>query len=66
MKLPKELEALILDYYWSHRIYELKVSLHSEIRHLWLLREVNLFYDVFYSPLNPYPEVGQPFLQPVL
>ena len=55
MRIPKVIREIILDYYWSHRIYEQKQKMHQHIRHLWLLREVHVFYNIFYSPINPNP-----------
>lgn len=31
--LPAELEDLILDYYWSHKMYRLKKKMHRELIH---------------------------------
>ena len=53
MNLPRDIEELILDYYWSLRIFELKRMMHRELRHLWVLREVHIYYDIYY---NTFPE----------
>jgi len=52
MILPHELENIVLDYYYSRWLFEKKQICHREIRHLWMLQEVKLFYQVFYSPTN--------------
>ena len=52
MILPHELENIVLDYYYSRWLFEKKRICHREIRHLWMLQEVKLFYEVFYSPTN--------------
>ena len=31
MTLPRSLEDLILDYYWSHRMYVIKQKVHREL-----------------------------------
>ena len=49
IKLPQDIEELILDYYWSHRMFSLKQQLHRQIRHVWMLREVHIYYDVYYD-----------------
>ena len=55
MKLPHDIEDIVLDYFWSHWVFNKKQEIHMHLRHVWMLREVRLFYDVFYSPINPYP-----------
>ena len=47
--MPPELQHIILDYYWSLKIWELKQKLHREIKHLHMLQEMRLFYRVFYT-----------------
>ena len=49
MKLPPDLENLVLDYFYSRWVWEQKQRFHREIRHLWLLQEVKLFYCCFYN-----------------
>ena len=63
MEIPKDIEDLILDYYWSHRIFKIKQKLHRDIRYLWMLREVHIFYDIFYSPFNPNQDAYHPPIQ---
>ena len=55
MKLPGELQNIIMDYYWSHWVYERRQLIHQQLHHIHMLEEVKLFYRIFYSPLNPYP-----------
>lgn len=50
MKLPNELESLVLDYFYSRWLWEKKQCVHRQIRHLWLLQDVKLFYSFFYMP----------------
>ena len=55
MRLPRDIETIVLEYLYSLLLFEIRQKLHRELRHLWMLQEVKIFYDVFYSPLNPYP-----------
>ena len=47
--MPPDLVAIILDYYWSLKIWETKQKLHREIKHLHMLQEMRVFYRVFYT-----------------
>ena len=47
MKLPKDLEDLILDYYWSYRLFRLKQRLHQELKYMHVIHEMRIFYSVF-------------------
>ena len=47
MRLPKDLEELILDYYWSNRLFRLKQRLHQELRYTHLIHEMRIFHSVF-------------------
>jgi hypothetical protein len=66
MKLPIELENLVLDYYWSLRLWEQKQCCHREIRHLWLLQEVKCFYNCFYSLHPPVTDYYDALIQTLL
>ena len=44
MELPKELYNLILDFYWSNRIFEKRQELHRELLHLFNLHEIKMFF----------------------
>ena len=55
MRVPTEIENIILDYWWSHHTFKKKQRLHMHLRHLWMLEEVRIFYDLFYSPLGTGP-----------
>ena len=55
MKLPTDLRNLVLDYFWSHWVFEKKQLINQQLHHIHMLQEVKLFYRIFYSPLNPYP-----------
>ena len=47
MKLPKDVEELIMDYYWSHKIFELKTEIHRDLKKFHMLHEMRIFYSVF-------------------
>ena len=47
MKLPKVLEDLILDYYWSHRTFMQTQRLHRDLRYMHMIHEMRIFYSVF-------------------
>ena len=53
-RLPAVLKDLVLDYYWSHRMWLVKRSLHNNLRHMWMLREIHVFYEVYYNFHYPY------------
>jgi hypothetical protein len=55
MILPLDLEDIVLDYFYSRWVFERKQCFHREIHHLWMLEEVKLFYNIFYSPINIHP-----------
>ena len=46
MLLPKTVENIILDYYWSHRMFVLKLKLHQEVIFVRLRRELQLFWNI--------------------
>ena len=52
MILPIDLENIVLDYYYSRWVWNTKQKFHREIHHLYMLQEVKLFYNIFYSPHN--------------
>jgi len=52
MKLPKVLVELILDFYWSHRIFIQKQCIHRELLHLYNLHELKEFYVILNSMYN--------------
>jgi len=62
MEIPKDIESLILDYWWSHHMFKIKQRIHRDIRHLWMLREIHVYYDIFYSPFNPNQDAYHPIL----
>ena len=47
MTLPKDLEKLILDYYWSHKTYCIKSRVLDELRRHHLRRQTYLCLYVF-------------------
>ena len=47
--MPPDLVAIILNYYWSLRNWELKQKLHRELKHLHMIEEMKVFYRVFYT-----------------
>ena len=47
MRLPTDLRELILDYYWSHKMFECKRRLHYEMIRRNALQEMRLFYSIF-------------------
>lgn len=48
-QLPKVLEDIILDYAWSHHTFNLRVEMHQQLRHLHMLQEMKVFYNVFHT-----------------
>ena len=57
MGLPLELKNIILDYYWSRRMYVRKRLLHCELRHHFLAKEClqrHLSICFRYYPFVPY------------
>ena len=47
--MPPDLVAIVLDYYYSLKNWELKQKLHREIKHLHMLQEMRVFYRVFHT-----------------
>ena len=45
MVLPKCIEELIRDYYWSHRMFEVKQRLHRDFFHMQLQNELYVFWN---------------------
>ena len=58
--LPQDVWNIIEDYYYGHRLFCLKQRLHREMKHVNLLQEVRIFYEIFYSPVNPFPNSNWP------
>ena len=54
--MPPELETIILDYYYSLKLWEIKQKLHRELKHLHMLQEMQVFYRVFYTINITYEE----------
>ena len=50
MHLPAVVENIILEYYWSHRIWNIKKRLHTELRckflHSHLTRQLGMFINI--------------------
>ena len=53
--LPEDIWNIIEDYYYSHRQFCLKQRLARELKHLHMLQEVRIFYEIYYSPVTPFP-----------
>ena len=47
MYLPTVLNNLILDYFWSHKMYLRRVKVHREMYNNRIMREMVSFYSVF-------------------
>ena len=62
--LPRDVWNIIEDYYYSHRQYILRQKLIREFKHLYLLQEVRIFYEIYYSPSHPYPNSAYPHTYP--
>ena len=45
--IPREIEDIILDYYWSHKIYEQKRQIHYEMRYMHTMAEMKVFFDIW-------------------
>jgi hypothetical protein len=45
--LPRVVEALIMDYYWSAIIYDHKQRIHRELKHLHAMAEMRVFFDIW-------------------
>ena len=63
-RLPSDIWAIIEGYWYSHHVFCLKQSLHRELRHTHCVQELRVFYELFYSPLNPYPHTAYPHTYP--
>ena len=49
MKLPKDLEDLILDYYWSHRTFLLHRRCFRQLQFCRFFTEVQTFNQIYYT-----------------
>ena len=47
MRLPDVLKELILDFYWSHKIYMCRQRIHTELQKVHVRNEMRLFYSIF-------------------
>ena len=52
MQLPRVLRDLIIDYYWSYRMFIQRQCLHRELRHLYNLHEIKEFFVVLHNMYN--------------
>ena len=59
-QLPQDIWNIIEDYYYSYRQFCLKQRLARELKHLHLLQEVRVFYEIYYSPVIPFPNSDWP------
>ena len=53
--IPHVIEELIMEYYWSAKIYDLKTRIHRELRHLHTMAEMSVFFDIWSTitiPIN--------------
>ena len=60
MSLPNCIEKLILDYYWSHRIFLVKRRVHAELIHSLLQNKMNVFWNSMpgvWTSLFLYPHI---------
>ena len=44
MELPTVVINLILDFYWSRRMFETKQELHRDLMHLFNVHEIKIFF----------------------
>ena len=47
--LPKVVEDLVLDYYWSHKTYKRKQKMHQELKKIIMIHEMHVFHRIFSS-----------------
>lgn len=47
--MPPELRDIILDYLASMVLFERKQRIHREMKHLYLIQEMRIFYNVFHT-----------------
>ena len=47
--LPVDIQNLILDYYWSHKVYLLKRKCLKQLNFNRFFREVNTYYDMYHT-----------------
>ena len=45
--LPPDVESIIIDYYWSQRMYLQRKELHGELLMNFFFKEVRSFYDLY-------------------
>lgn len=43
-KLPADVEELIMDYYWSHKMFEVKRRLHLELLVAFTMFDIRLWF----------------------
>ena len=49
MRLPKDIKNLILDYYYSYKVYIAKENLLRELRFSSFFHQVISFYEIYHS-----------------
>ena len=47
--MPPELLDIIWDYYYSIIVWERKQRIHMELKHMHMLQEMRVFYNVFHT-----------------
>ena len=45
--MPRVIEELIMDYYWSAIMYDHKKRIHRELKHLHTIAEMKVFFEIW-------------------